>query len=83
MTAADEPAGPGRPEELGAPLAGQRVRTRATRPPVDPRLLRLDPAVGRQLVVTAVLALVTAAALIAQATSLGAIVARKIGRAHV
>jgi ATP-binding cassette, subfamily C, bacterial CydCD len=62
--------------ELGAPLPGQRIRTRAMRPPVDPRLLRLDPSVPRYLAVTGGLALVTAAALIAQATALAAVVAR-------
>jgi ATP-binding cassette, subfamily C, bacterial CydCD len=63
-------------EELGAPLPGQRIRTRATRPPIDPRLLRFDPAVGRLVVAFALLALVVAGALIAQATALAAIVAR-------
>jgi hypothetical protein len=37
------------PAELGAPLPGQRLRDRASRPPVDPRLLRFDPAVPRLL----------------------------------
>ena len=71
-------------EELGAPLPGQRIRTRAARPPVDPRLLRFDPAVGRLLVGSGLLAAVTAAALIAQATALAAIVARTfLGDAHL
>ncbi|TVR27995.1 MAG: thiol reductant ABC exporter subunit CydD, partial [Nitriliruptor sp.] len=62
--------------ELGAPLPGQRIRTRATRPPIDPRLLRFDPAVGRLMVTFALLAVVVAGALIAQATALAAIIAR-------
>ena len=78
--AADDPdtevVGTDQPGELGAPLPGQRVRDRASRPPVDPRLLRFDPAVPRLLAVGAALSLVTALALIVQATALGAIVAR-------
>jgi hypothetical protein len=62
--------------DLGAPLPGQRIRTRATRPPIDPRLLRFDPAVGRLVAAFALLAVVVAGALIAQATALAAIVAR-------
>jgi ATP-binding cassette, subfamily C, bacterial CydCD len=64
------------PAELGAPLPGQRLRDRPSRPPVDPRLLRFDPAVPRLLAFGAVLSFVTALALIVQATALGAIVAR-------
>lgn len=70
-----DPADPGG-GELGAALPGQRLRSRATRPPVDPRLLRLHPAVRRHLVLTTLLSLVTAAALIAQASALAAIIAR-------
>jgi ATP-binding cassette, subfamily C, bacterial CydCD len=62
--------------ELGGPLPDRRIRTRATRPPIDPRLLRFDPAVGRLVVAFALLAVVVAGALIAQATALAAIVAR-------
>ncbi len=62
--------------ELGAALPDRRIRSEATRPPVDPRLLRLDPAVPRQLVLTALLALLTASALVAQAAALAAIIAR-------
>ena len=62
--------------ELAGAIPDQRVRDKATRPPVDPRLLRFDPAVPRLLAVGAVLALVTAGALIVQATALGTIVAR-------
>ena len=62
--------------ELAAAIPDQRVRDKATRPPVDPRLLRFDPAVPRLLAVGALLALVTAGALIVQATALGTIVAR-------
>ena len=61
---------------MAAAIPDQRVRDRATRPPVDPRLLRFDPAVPRLLAVGALLALVTAGALIVQATALGTIVAR-------
>jgi len=43
---------------------------------VDPRLLRFDPAVPRLLGVSALLALVTALALLVQATALGSIAAR-------
>ncbi len=80
-TAAPEEAGTEvadarRPVELGAPLPGQRLRERASRPPVDPRLLRFDTAVPRLLALGAVLSFVTAVALIVQATALGAIVAR-------
>jgi ATP-binding cassette, subfamily C, bacterial CydCD len=49
---------------------------RPRRPPVDPRLLRLDPRVGRLLLLEAGVAVVSAAALIAQATALAAIIAR-------
>ncbi len=62
--------------ELATAIPDQRVRDKATRPPVDPRLLRFDPAVPRLLAIGALLALVTAGALIVQATALGAIVAR-------
>ena len=62
--------------ELATAIPDQRVRDKATRPPVDPRLLRFDPAVPRLLAVGALLALVTAGALIVQATALGTIVAR-------
>jgi ATP-binding cassette, subfamily C, bacterial CydCD len=49
---------------------------RTRRPPIDPRLVRRDPAVGRFLLLDAGLALLTAGALIAQATALAAIIAR-------
>ena len=62
--------------ELGTAVPDQRIRDKATRPPVDPRLLRFDPAVPRLLAIGAGLALVTAAALIVQATALGRIIAR-------
>jgi ATP-binding cassette, subfamily C, bacterial CydCD len=62
--------------DLGRPLPGQRLSDRATRPPVDPRLLRFDPAVPRLLGVGALLAFVTALALLVQATALGSIAAR-------
>jgi ATP-binding cassette, subfamily C, bacterial CydCD len=65
---------PGSP--LGGPLPGQRIRTRATRPPIDPRLLRFDPAVGWLVAAFALLAVVVAGALIAQATALAAIISR-------
>jgi ATP-binding cassette, subfamily C, bacterial CydCD len=64
-----------REPELGAGLPGQRIRTRATRPPIDPRLLRSDPSVRWLVAGTGLLAAVVAAALIAQATALAAIVA--------
>ncbi len=70
-----EVAGPDRGGSLGAALPGQRLRDRASRPPVDPRLLRFDPAVPRLLGVGAGLSLITAIALIIQATALGTIVA--------
>ncbi|MFP4149700.1 MAG: thiol reductant ABC exporter subunit CydD, partial [Nitriliruptoraceae bacterium] len=62
--------------DLGRSLPGQRLSDRASRPPVDPRLLRFDPAVPRLLGVGALLALVTALALLVQATALGSIAAR-------
>jgi ATP-binding cassette, subfamily C, bacterial CydCD len=62
--------------ELGTALPAQRIRDKASRPPVDPRLLRFDPAVPRLLAIGALLAVVTAVALIVQATALGGIVAR-------
>lgn len=65
-----------REPELGAGLPGQRLHTRASRPPIDPRLLRCDPSVRRLVVVTGLLQVVVAAALIAQATAVAAIVAR-------
>lgn len=61
--------------ELGAPLPDRRIRTKASRPPVDPRLLRFDPAVGWLLAATAALALVTAGALVVQAWALAGIIA--------
>lgn len=61
---------------VARPVPGQRVRTRATEPPVDPRLLRLHPAVPIALVGHAGLALVATAAFIAQATALSALVVR-------
>ncbi|MEX2550782.1 MAG: ABC transporter transmembrane domain-containing protein, partial [Nitriliruptoraceae bacterium] len=57
-------------------MPGQRVRERGSRPPVDPRLLRLDAAVPRLLGLSALLSVVTAVALIVQASALAAIVAR-------
>ncbi len=63
-------------EQLGAPVPEHRIRDKATRPPVDPRLLRFDRAVPRLLAIGGLLALVTAVALIVQATALGGIVAR-------
>jgi ATP-binding cassette, subfamily C, bacterial CydCD len=63
-------------EQLGAPVPEHRIRDKATRPPVDPRLLRFDRAVPRLLAVGGLLALVTAVALIVQAAALGGIVAR-------
>ena len=62
--------------QLASAVPDHRIGDKATRPPVDPRLLRFDPAVPRLLAVGAVLALVTAVALIVQATALGRIVAR-------
>lgn len=73
---APAPQAPSTPSELGAAVPEQRIRDKATRPPVDPRLLRFDPAVPRLLAVGALLALVTALALIVQATALGRIIAR-------
>jgi ATP-binding cassette, subfamily C, bacterial CydCD len=46
------------------------------RPPIDRRLLELDPSVGRLVVVEMALALLTAVALIGQATAVAAVVAR-------
>jgi ATP-binding cassette, subfamily C, bacterial CydCD len=62
--------------ELGRALPGQRVGDRASRPPVDPRLLRIHPSVRRSVAALAVLALATSLALIGQATAIAAIVAR-------
>jgi ATP-binding cassette, subfamily C, bacterial CydCD len=68
---------PSRPEaELGAALPGRRIRTRATRPPIDPRLLRFDPSVPWLVAATGLLAAIVAAALIAQATAIAVIIAR-------
>ncbi len=75
-TPTDAPTPTAASGELASAIPDQRVRDKATRPPVDPRLLRFDPAVPRLLAVGALLALVTAGALIVQATALGTIVAR-------
>ena len=63
---------------MTGPLAALRRRaaTGQGRPPVDPRLLRFDPAVRRHLALTVVFATVSAAALVVQAAGLAAVVAR-------
>jgi ATP-binding cassette, subfamily C, bacterial CydCD len=58
------------------PPAREGSERPSRRPPIDRRLLELDPSVGRLVVVEAALALLAAVALIGQATALAAVVAR-------